>query len=128
MSRRFSLDSSGHSLIGFVASYDLFDFGKRERAVKERTAQLEMAETALPLTKAKVSASVRDSYFELERSRQLVQLARRLGATGQTPSVKLDPNDPDVSSARAKTDAELFRAEFDHRQAYAKLKALMGAE
>jgi outer membrane protein TolC len=116
------------SYIGFVASYNLFDFGKRENTIKERTAQLEMAETALQLTKAKVSASVRNSYFELERSRQFVQLARRLGATSHALSVKLDLNDPDVTIARAKTDAEVFRAEFDHRQAYAKLKALMGVE
>jgi outer membrane protein len=116
------------SFVGFMVSYNLFDFGKREHTVKERTAQREMAEIAVQLTKEKLSASVKESYFELERSRQFVQLARRLGATGQTLSVKFDPNDPDATSAKAKIDIELFRAEYDHRQAYARLKALMGAE
>jgi hypothetical protein len=111
-----------------MVSYNLFDFGKREHTVKERTAQREMAEIAVQLTKEKLSASVKESYFELERSRQFVQLARRLGATGQTLSVKFDPNDPDATSAKAKMDTELFRAEYDHRQAYSRLKVLMGAE
>jgi outer membrane protein TolC len=116
------------SFIGFMVSYNLFDFGKREHTVKERNAQHEMAGIAVQLTKAKLSASVKDSYFELERSRQFVLLARRLGATGQTLSVKFDPNDPDAMGAKAKMDVELFRAEYEHRQAYAKLKALMGVE
>jgi len=116
------------SFVGFMVSYNLFDFGKREHTVKERTAQREMAEIAVQLTKEKLSASVKESYFELERSRQFVQLARRLGATGQTLSVKFDPNDPDATSAKAKMDTELFRAEYDHRQAYSRLKVLMGAE
>jgi outer membrane protein len=116
------------SFIGVLASYNLFDFGKREHTVKERTAQREMAEIAVQLTRAKLSQGVKDSYFELERSRRFVELARNLGASGQTLNVKFDPNDADAMSARAKMDVELFRAEYDHRQAYAKLKALMGAE
>jgi outer membrane protein len=116
------------SFIGVLASYNLFDFGKREHTVKERTAQREMAEIAVQLTRAKLSQGVKDSYFELERSRRFVELARNLGASGQTLSVKFDPNDPDATSARAKMDMELFRAEYDHRQAYAKLKAVMGVE
>jgi outer membrane protein TolC len=34
--------SSGY--VGVIASYDLFDFGKREHAVKEARAQVGMAE------------------------------------------------------------------------------------
>jgi outer membrane protein TolC len=34
---------------GVMASYTLFDFGKREHTVKEARAQLAMAETALQL-------------------------------------------------------------------------------
>ena len=39
---------------------------------------ISMAETALELTKAKVAAAVKTSYFEMDRSRQLSALARRL--------------------------------------------------
>ncbi len=66
------------SFIGIMGSYNLYDFGKREHTIKERTAQVSMAETALELTKAKVAAAVKTSYFEMDRSRQLSALARRL--------------------------------------------------
>ena len=61
-------------------SYTLFDFGKREHTIKERNAQVGMAETALELTKAKVATAVKTSYFEMDRSRQLSELARRMSA------------------------------------------------
>jgi outer membrane protein TolC len=51
------------SFIGIIGSYNLFDFGKREHTIKERSAQVSMAETALELTKAKVAAAVKTSYF-----------------------------------------------------------------
>ncbi|MGA7856021.1 MAG: hypothetical protein WCA15_22060 [Candidatus Acidiferrales bacterium] len=36
-------------------------------------------------------------------------------------------DDPEVQSARAKMEADMFRAELEYRQAYAELKALAGA-
>ena len=69
---------------GVMVSYNLFDFGKRERAVKEARAQLGMAEIAVELTKAKIAANVKKSYFELERSRQLSQLAQKMGSSVAT--------------------------------------------
>ena len=50
------------SFIGIMGSYNLFDFGKREHTIKERTAQVSMSETALELTKAKVAAAVKSSF------------------------------------------------------------------
>jgi hypothetical protein len=41
-------------------------------------------------------------------------------------SYKLD--DPEVESARARMEADMFRAELEYRQAYAKLRALMGPQ
>jgi len=52
-----------------MGSYNLFDFGKREHTVKERNAQLSAAELAVQLTKAKVAESVKNSFFQLERSK-----------------------------------------------------------
>jgi hypothetical protein len=47
-----------------------------------------------------------------------------------TPTQVVDtsykPDNPEVESARAKMEADMFRAELEYRQAYAKLKALMG--
>ena len=116
------------SYIGFVATLTLFDGFKREHAVKEAKAQSEMADLGVQLTKAKVAAGVKGSYLELERSRQLYQLARRMVSATQVVEASYKPADPEVESVRAKMEADMFRAELEYRQAYAKLKALMGGE
>ena len=112
--------------IGVSASWTIFDFGKRERGVKEVRAQAEMADLGVQLTKAKVAAAVKSSYFELERSRQFTQLARRMASATQVVEASYKPDDPEVESARARMEADMFRAELEYRQVYAKLKALMG--
>jgi outer membrane protein len=116
------------SYIGFIATYTVFDFGKREHEVKESNAQAEMAEMAVPLTKAKVSAEVKSSYFELERSRKLSQLARRMVSATQVVEASAKSGDLDVESAQAKMEADMFRAELEYRQAYSRLKSLMGVK
>jgi outer membrane protein len=114
------------SYIGFIATYTVFDFGKREHGVKEANAQAEMAQMAVPLTKAKVSGEVKSSYFELERSRKLSQLARRMVSETQVVEASAQSDDLDVESARAKMEADMYRAELEYRQAYSRLKSLMG--
>jgi outer membrane protein TolC len=114
--------------IGTMASWTIFDFGKREHGVKEVKAQAQMADLGVQLTKAKVAAAVKSSYFELERSRQFTQLARRMVSATQVVEASYKPDDPEVESARAKMEADMFRAELEYRQAYAKLKALMGPQ
>jgi outer membrane protein len=116
------------SYIGVIATYTVFDFGKRERGVKESDAQAEMAEMAVPLTKAKVSAEVKTSYFELERSRKLSQLARRMVSATQVVEASVQSDNSEVESAQAKMEADMFRAELEYRQAYSRLKSLMGSK
>jgi outer membrane protein TolC len=114
--------------IGTMASWTIFDFGKREHGVKEAKAQAEMADLGVQLTKAKVSAGVKSSYLELDRSRQLYQLARRMVSATQVIAASYKADDPEVKLARAKMEADMFRAELEYRQAYAKLKAQMGTQ
>jgi len=114
--------------IGLIATYTVFDFGKREHGVKEASAQAEAADLGVQLTKAKVGASVKSSYLELERSRQLVQLARRMVSATRIVEANYRPDDPEVESAQAKMEAGMFRAELEYRQAYARLRSLMGYE
>ena len=116
------------SYIGFIATYTVFDFGKRERGVKESDAQAEMAELAVPLTKAKVSAEVKSSYFELERSRKLSQMARRMVSAVQVVDASVQSDNSEVESAQAKMEADMYRAELEYRQAYSRLKSLMGGK
>ena len=75
-----------------------------------------------------MAASVKSSYYELERSRKLSQLARRMVSATQVIEASYKSDDPEIASARAKMEADMFRAELEYRQAYAKLKALVGAE
>jgi hypothetical protein len=111
---------------GVMASYTLFDFGKREHAVKEARAQLGMAETALQLTKAKMAADVKKSYFELEHSRQLSQVVQKMGSsTALLMKISSDSEDLEVRKARADVELEMIEADFAHRQALNHLKALI---
>ena len=114
--------------IGTTASWTIFDFGKREHGVKESKANAEAADLGVQLTKAKVAAGVKSSCLELDRSRQLYQLARRMVSATEFVEASYKPDDPEVVSARAKMEADMFRAELEYRQAYAKVKALMGAQ
>ena len=113
--------------IGASVSWTIFDFGKREHGVKESNANAEAADLGVQLVKAKVAGAVKSSYLELERSRQVYQLARRMVSATQVVEASYKLDDGEVESARAKMEADLFRAELEYRQSYAKLKALMGA-
>ncbi len=116
------------SFIGIMGSYNLFDFGKREHTIKERNAQVGMAETALELTKAKVAAAVKASYFQMDRSRQLSALAHRLSEAIPLERVSYAQSDPDLAISRAKVEVEMFQADLEYRESLAQLKTLMGEE
>jgi Outer membrane efflux protein len=114
------------SFIGIMGSYTVFDFGKREHTIKERTAQVSMAETGLELTKAKVAAAVKSSYFEMDRSRQLSALARRLSEAIPVERVSYGKDDSELAVSRAKVEIEMLQADLDYRQAVEQLRTLMG--
>jgi outer membrane protein TolC len=114
---------------GVMASYTLFDFGKREHATKEARAQLGMAEIALQLTRAKLAADVKKSYFELERSRQVSLVAQKMGSsTALLMKVSSNSESLEVRAARADVEVEMLEADFAHRQAFNRLKSLTGQE
>jgi outer membrane protein TolC len=68
------------SFIGIVASYTVFDFGKREHAVKEANAQAEAGDLAVQLTKAKVAAAVTRPAKNENKRKMLVRSGRGRGA------------------------------------------------
>jgi outer membrane protein TolC len=111
---------------GVMASYTLFDFGKREHAVREAHAQLEMAELALQMTKAKAAASARNSYSELERARQLSRVTQKMGASVTLlMNVSATSESEKVKAARIEVELEMIEADLAHRQAFARLQALV---
>jgi outer membrane protein TolC len=112
---------------GVMATYTLFDFGKREHAVKEARAQLGMAETALQLTKLKLSADVRRSFSDLERTRQVSQVAQKMGSSAVfLMKASSESEAPEVRAARADVERQMLEADFAHRQAFNRLEALIG--
>lgn len=112
---------------GVMVSYNVFDFGKREHAVKEASAQLGMAELGVELTKAKIAANMKKTYFELERARQFSQVAQQMGSSvTRLMKVSSTSESADVTAVRTKVEIEMFEADLAHRQAYARMKALMG--
>jgi outer membrane protein TolC len=114
---------------GVMASYTLFDFGKREHAVKEARAQREMAETALQLTKMKLAADVKKSYFDLQRARELSHVAQKTGSSAVLLMKVSSPNESsEIRAARADVELEMLEADFAHRQAFNRLEALLGSD
>ena len=106
------------SFIGFTATYTLFDFGKREKTISERKTQVSMAEANVGLVEAKVTAGVHKAFMDLERTRKIRDLTRQLAVSYQEASV-------DNTSARVRTEAEMFQAEMDYRSAYTELKRII---
>ncbi|MBO0720250.1 MAG: TolC family protein, partial [Blastocatellia bacterium] len=114
------------SFIGVMATYNIFDFGKRERSMQERKTQLAMAEGALEATKAKVASEVQKSFLDLQRSQRIRDLTRRLAATYQVVPASYQKGDWEAAAARAKAEEEMFQAEFEYRLAVVQLKNAIG--
>jgi outer membrane protein len=114
--------------IGVIGTYTLFNGGKRERGVKEARAQAEAADLGVQLTKAKVAGAVKTGYLRLERTRQLYQLAHRMLSAARVVEASYVLDGQDMDPARAKLEAELFRADLEYRQAYAQVKNLISSQ
>jgi outer membrane protein TolC len=114
------------SFVGLMATYSIFDGLKREHTLKQRNAQVEMAELAVTLTKAKVAAGVKTSYLDMERSRALSELSQKMIDASQVVNASYETNSSEVKEARARMELELFKAERTYREAYLRLKDLMG--
>jgi hypothetical protein len=110
--------------VGIMGSYNVFDSGKRESTLRERTTQLEMARTALELTRAKVAAGVKTSYLELERSRTLSDLAHATDTDARLRDVRDDGLH--IRAAGDQIALEQIRLDWRHRLAYAELNAAIG--
>lgn len=116
------------SYIGVLGSWTIWDWGKREHTLKERDAQVGMAETAVALTKAKVAGAVKSSYFEMDRSRQLSELAHKLQEAVPVERVGYDKDNPELTTTRAKIEIEALQADLAYRKSRASLKTLMGKQ
>lgn len=113
------------SFLGIMATWTIFDFGKRENTISERRTQLEMARANVEMVRAKIAGIVQKAFNDLERTRQIRDLTSKIMSSYRTipaaSQFSLDSSDP----AWGQADAEMLRAELDYREAYWRLKHLM---
>jgi outer membrane protein TolC len=116
------------SYVGVIATLNIFDFGKREKTISERKTQLAMAEANVDLVKAKVAAGAQKASLDLQRTRKIRDLTRRLAATYQIVSTNAQEVGLEAKAAQAQAEAEMFQAELDYRIACWELKRLRNEE
>ncbi len=122
--------------VGVRLNYDVFDFGKRRAAIREREAQLAEAEENLQRLKDNISAQVERTYNALERTKNLVAVAdqvvalrrenERLSHNQVTEGVVTAANTLEAASATYKSQVDLLQANLNYMLAWAELKQTIG--
>ncbi len=122
--------------VGVQLNYEVFDFGKRHSAVREREAQLAQAEENLKRLKDSISAQVERNYNALERTKNLVTVAdqvvalrrenERLSHNQVTQGVVTVSNTLEAVSATYKSQVDLLQANLNYMLAWAELKQTIG--
>jgi len=122
--------------VGVQLNYDVFDFGKRRAAVREREAQLAEAEENLKRLKDSISAQVERSFNAVERTKNLVVVAdqvvalrrenERLSHNQVTQGVVTVANTLQAASATYKSQVDLLQANLNYMLAWAELKQTIG--
>ena len=121
---------------GVNLDWDVFDFGKRRAAVRERDAQLAEAEENLSRLKEEVAVRIERSYNKLERTRHLVQVAdqmvklrqesERLAQNQLTQGVVLVSERRQATAATYKAQAEYLQASLGYLLSWAELEQAVG--
>jgi len=110
--------------IGAIASFNIFDFGKREKIVSERRTQYDMALASVDLMKAKVAATAQKAFLDMQRARRIRDLTRQV-VLNPVSTVSYEDPSPTARADRANAELEMFQAELDYRQAYSELKRVI---
>jgi outer membrane protein TolC len=121
---------------GVSLSYDVFDFGKRRAAVRERAVQLAEAEQNVERLKEEVAVSIERSYNKVERTRSMVGVATEVAklrqeserlATNQLAQGAVQVSERrQATSANYKAQADLLQASLGYLLARAELEQAVG--
>jgi outer membrane protein TolC len=121
---------------GVNLTYDVFDFGKRRAAVRERDAQLAQAQENLTQLKETVSVQIERSLNKVERTRQMLQVAtevvklreesERLAENQMAQGAMLVSARRQASAASYKAQADLLQAQLAYLLAGAELEEAAG--
>jgi outer membrane protein TolC len=105
---------------GFHLTWDVFDFGKRREAVRERETQLAESEENLQRLKEEVAVKIERSYNKVERTRSLVRVADealKLRQEGERLASNQLVQGALLVSERRQATAATYKAEADYLQA-----------
>jgi outer membrane protein TolC len=121
---------------GFHMDWDVFDFGKRRAAVREREAQLAQAEENLQRLKEEVAVGIERAYNKVQRTGNLVQVAdqvvklrkegERLAANQLTQGVVLVSERRQATANTYKAEADYLQASLGYLLAWAELEQAIG--
>jgi outer membrane protein TolC len=124
------------STVGAELNWNVFDFGKRRSAVREREAQLAEAEENLRRLKDDVETQIAKSYDKLERTRNLIGVEAEV-VNLRTESERVTQNqlkqgevnvseERRASAAIYKSRADLLQANLNYLLAWAELQQTIG--
>lgn len=121
---------------GVNLNWDVFDFGKRRSAVREREAQLAQAEENLRRLKDEVAVNIERSYNKIEQTRNLVEVAdqvvklrresERLAQNQLSQGVVLVSERRQATAASYKAQADFLQAKLGYLLACAELEQTVG--
>jgi len=121
---------------GVNLNWDVFDFGKRRAAVREREAQLAQAEENLRRLKEAVAVEIERSYNKVVRTRNMVQVADqvvklrqesdRLAQNQLAQGVILVSDRRHATAATYKAQADFLQANLGYLLAWAELEQTVG--
>lgn len=121
---------------GVTLNWDVFDFGKRRAAVKEREAQLAAAQENLLRLKEEVAVAIDRGFNKVERTRSLVKVANeivalrheseRLAGNQAAVGVVLASEQRQAVAATYKAEADYLQAKLGYLLAWAELEKTVG--
>jgi outer membrane protein TolC len=121
---------------GVNLTWEIFDFGKRAAAVREREAQWSEAEENLKRIKEEVAVGVERSYNKVERTKHLVEVANqvvalrreseRLAENQLTAGVVLISERRHATANTYKAQADFLQANLGYLLAWAELERTIG--
>jgi outer membrane protein TolC len=111
------------SFLGVVATFNVFDFGKREKTLKERKTNEELAQMNLQAVKSRVSATVQTAFEQVEQASRLRNV-RRESLVSSISGLKEVP--AGEVARRFRAEAEFAQAEWDYRIANLQLRKVIG--
>ena len=121
---------------GLTLTWEVFDFGKRRAAVREREAELAQAEENLSRLKEEVAVAIERSYNKVERTRSLVQVAtqvvnlrregERLAQNQLIQGVVLASERKQATAASYQAQADFLQASLGYLLAWAELEEAIG--